>query len=61
MTLDDALDKYSAELVEELLETTRKESGELWFYIIRRKMERMAKAARSTANGKKYLFHPPTS
>lgn len=38
------LDKYSAELVEELLNNSSKEGGELWFTIIRRKMKRAMEA-----------------
>lgn len=44
MTTDPLLDKYSAELVEELLNNSSKEGGELWFTIIRRKMKRAMEA-----------------
>lgn len=45
------ISKASAELVEELLENSRKEGGELWFHIIERKLNGFLKALHTHEQG----------
>lgn len=45
-TDQELINKYSAELVEELLETAEKNTGVPWFHIVTRKMKALVKAVK---------------